>query len=224
MGWKSIRGQDAALDLLRRDLSSGQVASAYLFYGPDGVGKASAARLFAQALQCPGEAPPCGGCIACEKVGANAHPDVVSIRPAAGSRSIKVELIREEVIRRPPPASQRGDAAGFHHRGFASADAGEPERPAQNAGRAERRHDSDSGDSEPPCAAADGDLAFAGGSGFRVWRARICSPSSKSDAGTPTQTWRNSSLSAWGGWASPCLPTPRPSPSAGMRRCGSSRS
>ena len=32
--------------------------------------------------------------------GANAHPDVVSIRPAAGSRSIKVELIREEVIRR----------------------------------------------------------------------------------------------------------------------------
>ena len=71
MGWKSIRGQDAALDLLRRDLSSGQVAGAYMFYGPDGVGKASAARLFAQALQCPGEAPPCGGCIACEKVGAN---------------------------------------------------------------------------------------------------------------------------------------------------------
>lgn len=100
MGWESIRGQDAALDLLRRDLSSGQVAGAYLFYGPDGVGKASAARLFAQALQCAGDAPPCGGCAACEKVSANVHPDVVSIGPAAGARSIKAEEIREEVIRR----------------------------------------------------------------------------------------------------------------------------
>lgn len=100
MGWESIRGQDAALDLLRRDLSSGQAAGAYLFYGPDGVGKASAARLFARALQCAGEAPPCGGCAACGKVLANAHPDLVSIAPAAGSRSIKAEEIREEVIRR----------------------------------------------------------------------------------------------------------------------------
>ena len=100
MGWESIRGQDAALDLLRRDLSSGQVAGAYLFYGPDGVGKASAARLFARALQCAGDAPPCGVCAACEKVSANVHPDVVFIGPAAGARSIKAEEIREEVIRR----------------------------------------------------------------------------------------------------------------------------
>ena len=100
MGWKSIRGQDAALDLLRRDLSSGQLAGAYLFYGPDGVGKASVARLFAQALQCTGDAPPCGRCAACEKMLANAHPDLVFIGPPAGSRSIKAEEIREEVIRR----------------------------------------------------------------------------------------------------------------------------
>ena len=98
MGWESIRGQDAALDLLRRDLSSGQAAGAYLFYGPDGVGKASVARLFAQALQCTGDAPPCGSCAACEKVRANVHPDVVSIGPVAGSRSIKAESVREEVI------------------------------------------------------------------------------------------------------------------------------
>ena len=100
MGWKSIRGQDAALDLLERDLSSEQVAGAYMFYGPDGVGKASAARLFAQTLQCAGDTPPCGVCRACEKVRANVHPDVVSIGPVAGSRSIKAEEIREEVIRR----------------------------------------------------------------------------------------------------------------------------
>ncbi len=98
MGWKSIRGQNAALSLLRRDVSSGRVAGAYLFHGPDGVGKASAARLFAQALQCGGGAPPCGDCRACEKVGANAHPDVITIGPAAESRSIKAELVREEVI------------------------------------------------------------------------------------------------------------------------------
>ena len=98
MGWESIRGQDTALDLLREDLSSGQVAGAYLFFGPDGVGKASVARLFAQALQCTGDVPPCGVCPACKKVLANAHPDVVSVGPVAGSRSIKAEEIREEVI------------------------------------------------------------------------------------------------------------------------------
>ena len=69
-----------------------------MFYGPDGVGKASAARLFAQTLQCAGDTPPCGVCTSCEKVRANVHPDVVSIGPVAGSRSIKAEEIREEVI------------------------------------------------------------------------------------------------------------------------------
>lgn len=100
MGWESIRGQDAALDLLRRDISSGRTAGAYLFYGPDGVGKAAAARVFAQALQCAEAAPPCGECPACRKAAAGAHPDVVSVRPEAGARSIKAETIREEVVRR----------------------------------------------------------------------------------------------------------------------------
>ncbi len=58
MGWEYLQGQDAAVDSLRRDLGAGRVAGAYIFYGPEGVGKATAARLFAQALQCPGEAAP----------------------------------------------------------------------------------------------------------------------------------------------------------------------
>lgn len=98
MGWESIRGQDAALRLLRRDVASGQAASAYLFHGPDGVGKASVARLFAQALQCAGDSPPCGGCRACEKARAGTHPDVIGVRPEPGARSIGVGAIREEVI------------------------------------------------------------------------------------------------------------------------------
>ena len=98
MGWEAIRGQDAPLELLRRDVASGRLASAYLFHGPDGVGKATVARLFAQSLQCAQDAPPCGSCPACEKVEANAHPDVIAVRPVPGARSIGAELIREEVV------------------------------------------------------------------------------------------------------------------------------
>ncbi len=111
MGWESIRGQDAALELLRRDVSSGQVANAYLFHGPDGVGKASAARLFARALQCTGVDAPCGACPACEK--AEAHPDVIVVGAAAGSRSIRAELVREEVIWRAQQRPHEGSRQIF---------------------------------------------------------------------------------------------------------------
>src|SRR5262249_22124496 len=82
----SVRGQPTAVATLQRALTSGRVHHAYLFDGPEGVGKGLAAFGLAQALVCerraPGSATACGECSACKRAvpradGRTAHPDVV---------------------------------------------------------------------------------------------------------------------------------------------------
>ena len=63
-----IIGQQAAVDALRRLLTTGRVPHALLFRGPESVGTASVARIFAAALLCEGEAPEaCGVCPSCRR-------------------------------------------------------------------------------------------------------------------------------------------------------------
>ena len=45
-----LLGQTKAVNLLRRALTGGRLGHAYLFTGPDGVGKATAARAMAASL------------------------------------------------------------------------------------------------------------------------------------------------------------------------------
>ncbi|MBI3126226.1 MAG: hypothetical protein HYZ11_01305 [Candidatus Tectomicrobia bacterium] len=120
MGWENLRGQDAAVAALRRDLTSGRVAHAYVFHGPPGAGKGTAARLFAQALQC--EAPeaerPCGACLPCRKVAGGVHPDVVTVRPEMDrsgkpKRSIGIDAVREQVLARAYLRPQEGRRQAF---------------------------------------------------------------------------------------------------------------
>jgi len=80
----TLRAQDAAVETLRRALRTGRVHHAYLFEGPDGVGKEVAAFGLAQALVCEkGGAEACGTCSACvravvdPKTRLPKHPDVV---------------------------------------------------------------------------------------------------------------------------------------------------
>jgi DNA polymerase III subunit delta' len=66
---------------LQEAIKSARISHAYLLSGPKGVGKAAAARAFAQALCCtnaerPDRAVPCGACRACRNVQRGAHPDV----------------------------------------------------------------------------------------------------------------------------------------------------
>ncbi len=84
MNDKDLRGQDRALSLLRGALQAGHVGHAYLFHGPEGVGKTRAAILFAQALLCetPGaERGACGTCASCQAVRALRHPDLEVLVP-----------------------------------------------------------------------------------------------------------------------------------------------
>lgn len=76
-------GQDAAVAALKQALASERLAHAYLFTGPEGVGKATLARRLVAALLCEGEpeAGPCLECRSCTRVEAGEAPDVERIAP-----------------------------------------------------------------------------------------------------------------------------------------------
>ena len=75
MYWDQVIGQAKVIDLLQRAVTSQRVAHAYLFHGPDGVGKRAAALALARALQCDGCRPD-SRCDACARVMRIEHPDV----------------------------------------------------------------------------------------------------------------------------------------------------
>jgi DNA polymerase III subunit delta' len=98
--FRHILGQERVLSYLGTALKVGRLAHAYLFLGPEGVGKATTARALAAALNC--EAPladgdACGTCPSCLRLAAGSHPDYLEIRPTSEARQpqIKIGQIRE---------------------------------------------------------------------------------------------------------------------------------
>lgn len=108
----AVKCQDQAIGALQSALARGQLHHAWLFHGPDGVGKELAAIGLAQALVCT-EQPNvgCGTCASCRRVEHRNHPDVSLVMPEdelvkralAGrsdfdrtpSRDIRIEQIRQ---------------------------------------------------------------------------------------------------------------------------------
>ncbi len=108
MLWDSVRGQAGPVAYLKGAIAKGRVVSGYLFSGPEGVGKALTAAVFAAALNCrvrPGEG--CGECPDCRAVARGGHPDVHRLAPSSKSRLIVIDQIRE--LRRTVHLSARGD-------------------------------------------------------------------------------------------------------------------
>ena len=70
------------------------LSHAYLITGGSADSRADLARRLTAAYLCEGAHPPCGGCPACRKLAANAHPDVTVAAPAPDKREIGVDQIR----------------------------------------------------------------------------------------------------------------------------------
>jgi DNA polymerase-3 subunit gamma/tau len=82
--FSELFGQDAVVQTLCNALSSGTFGQAYLFSGLRGVGKTTAARLLAKAVNCV-EGPtaePCGKCVSCLEVADGSSIDVIEMDAA----------------------------------------------------------------------------------------------------------------------------------------------
>jgi DNA polymerase-3 subunit delta' len=113
MAFEHIRGQQAALSILRHALDHDRLAQSYLFVGPSGVGKELAARALAHARLCPtrGEHPD-GECELLRRMAAGGHPDVRVFPPRDdGNRNLQVEFVRHEILPLAKFAPFEADAA-----------------------------------------------------------------------------------------------------------------
>ena len=100
-----LAGQEFVAATLKNSLKSGHIAHAYLFSGPRGCGKTSAARILAKALRCekgPAENP-CGECSQCLEISRGAGMDVIEIDGASNTGVNHIRQIKEEVLF--PPGS-----------------------------------------------------------------------------------------------------------------------
>ncbi|MFT4604098.1 MAG: DNA polymerase-3 subunit delta', partial [Rhodothermales bacterium] len=97
MNWESVIGQERACSALKSAISRDRVAHAYLFHGPDGVGKRAAALVFAQTLLCTAVSRPCGTCNACAKTARLIHPDLHVLIPQPNDA--KATEVQERVRR-----------------------------------------------------------------------------------------------------------------------------
>ncbi|MBF0456857.1 MAG: DNA polymerase III subunit [Nitrospirae bacterium] len=86
MPLNKLMGQPRALRILGGMLNTGRIVPAYLFAGPRGVGKTTAAFSFIKAMHCEdavsaGEGNFCGSCRSCKNTDSLVHPDLRVITP-----------------------------------------------------------------------------------------------------------------------------------------------
>lgn len=96
MGFSEIVGHEKQLETLRTALLNGRLHHAYLFIGPEGIGKRTLALGLAQAIHCTEqESDFCGACGACRAVQTGNHADIRILDPLANKKDISIQQVRE---------------------------------------------------------------------------------------------------------------------------------
>jgi DNA polymerase III subunit delta' len=97
MDW-NIFGHDWAVNLLQSHAAGGKLRHAYLFVGPQGVGRKTLALRFAQALNCsqpPGQGAFCATCRDCRQIQARQYPDLSILQPEEDHKDVRIDQVRE---------------------------------------------------------------------------------------------------------------------------------
>ena len=102
MSWHSIRGVDSLVLELRKSLQEARFPHAFLFTGPEGVGKWTFANKLAQGLLCErvpeAQFDPCEVCPACLQVKNGAHPDLLTVGRPEDKQELPIAVIRQLCI------------------------------------------------------------------------------------------------------------------------------
>ena len=96
-------GQEHVARGLAGAIDSGRIGHAYLFTGARGVGKTSAARIYAKALECTNResGEPCNLCERCQAIAAGQDVDVIEIDAASNRGIDEIRQLRQNVAVRP---------------------------------------------------------------------------------------------------------------------------
>lgn len=94
MSFNDILGQEKPVEMLKGYLAESQLSGAYLFTGPEGVGKKLLAKTLSKTVNCLElTSDSCDRCSSCRKIESGQHPDIHIIEN--GDDDIKIESIRQ---------------------------------------------------------------------------------------------------------------------------------
>ncbi|MBS7576606.1 MULTISPECIES: DNA polymerase III subunit gamma/tau [unclassified Enterococcus] len=92
-------GQENISNALKNEIKTGKISHAYLFSGPRGTGKTSAAKIFAKAVNCPNQqdGEPCNQCEVCQQITDGIYDDVLEIDAASNNGVDEIRELRDKV-------------------------------------------------------------------------------------------------------------------------------